>query len=576
MDSLVGKGNIIRIWNASNTSVLRFQQEIWHTTLNEHKVITAPDVNILINKVNIQIDSWTLKWESMCKKKQEENLRMSSAEDAVDRTLEAEKKLQETENILLDSLLHCSVIRWDELYDFRTFNLAYPEKPVQPKLTALPTEPDRNWLIFQPKIDMLSRITVSKKKAIAKAENDYSIAWHKWREQTNSIVAYNNSLIDLYNQSLSDFSEKVIQWNTQKEKFIDEQNKHNTSVDDLKLRYYSFDVEAIEGYCKMVIGMSNFPDYVQKKFEVEYNPNSKILIVDFSLPSSSELPRLKEVKYISTRSETKEVYYNDAFMDNLFDSTIYKLTLRVIHEEFEADVINAIEAVSFNGWINYLDKATGNHENICIVSIQVQKEGFNYINLSKVDPKICFKSLKGIGSSKLSGIIPIRPILTMNKNDKRFVASHDVTKTFDDSTNLAAIPWEEFEHLIREIFEKEFSTNGGEVKVTQASRDGGVDAIAYDPDPIRGGKIVIQAKRYTNTVGVSAVRDLYGTVMNEGAIKGILVTTADYGPDAYAFAENKPLTLLNGGNLLHMLEKQGHKAKIDLREAKALNIANGY
>src|SRR5207248_6252118 len=114
--------------------------------------------------------------------------------------------------------------------------------------------------------------------------------------------------------------------------------------------------------------------------------------------------------------------------------------------------------------------------------------------------------------------------------------------------------WEEFEHLIRELFEQEFATAGGEVRVTQASRDHGVDAIAFDPDPIRGGKIVIQAKRYTNTVDVSAVRDLYGTVLNEGANKGILVTTADYGPDAYQFAADKPLTLLNGANLLTCLQ----------------------
>ena len=77
------------------------------------------------------------------------------------------------------------------------------------------------------------------------------------------------------------------------------------------------------------------------------------------------------------------------------------------------------------------------------------------------------------------------------------------------------------------------------VKITQASRDGGVDAIAFDPDPIRGGKIVIQAKRYTNVVSVSAVRDLYGTVVNEGATKGILVTTSGYGHDAYDFAKGK-------------------------------------
>lgn len=115
-----------------------------------------------------------------------------------------------------------------------------------------------------------------------------------------------------------------------------------------------------------------------------------------------------------------------------------------------------------------------------------------------------------------------------------------------------------------------FNYNGGEVKITQASRDGGVDAIAFDPDPIRGGKIVIQAKRYTNVVGVSAVRDLYGTVMNEGATKGILVTTSNYGNDAYDFASGKPITLMNGANLLYLLEKHGHKARIDLKEAKEL------
>jgi restriction system protein len=130
--------------------------------------------------------------------------------------------------------------------------------------------------------------------------------------------------------------------------------------------------------------------------------------------------------------------------------------------------------------------------------------------------------------------------------------------------------WEDFEHLIRELFEKEFGESGGEVKITRASRDSGVDAVAFDPDPIRGGKIVIQAKRYTNTVGVSSVRDLYGTVLNEGATKGILVTTTDYGPDAYDFAKGKPLTLLNGGNLLHLLEKHGHKAIIDVKAAKKL------
>ena len=43
-----------------------------------------------------------------------------------------------------------------------------------------------------------------------------------------------------------------------------------------------------------------------------------------------------------------------------------------------------------------------------------------------------------------------------------------------------------------------------------------------------------------------------------------------YGPDAYEFAKGKPLTLLDGSNLLHLLKKHGHKAKIDLKEAREI------
>jgi len=168
----------------------------------------------------------------------------------------------------------------------------------------------------------------------------------------------------------------------------------------------------------------------------------------------------------------------------------------------------------------------------------------------------------------LSGLAAVVPVITFNKADKRFIRAEEVELVEDGSVNLAAMGWEEFEHLVRQVFEREFASRGGEVKITQSSADGGVDAIAFDPDPITGGKIIIQAKRYTRSVGVSAVRDLYGTAQSEGASKGILVTTADFGPDAYKFVQGKPITLLNGGHLLHLLEKHGMRARIDIAQAR--------
>ena len=87
--------------------------------------------------------------------------------------------------------------------------------------------------------------------------------------------------------------------------------------------------------------------------------------------------------------------------------------------------------------------------------------------------------------------------------------------------------------------------------------------MAFDHRPIFGGKVIIQAKRYRHTVDVSAVRDLFGTLQNEGASKGILVTTSGYGPASYQFAAGKPLELLDGSNLLALLAEHAQiEAKI--------------
>ena len=160
---------------------------------------------------------------------------------------------------------------------------------------------------------------------------------------------------------------------------------------------------------------------------------------------------------------------------------------------------------------------------------------------------MAFNNLHGKSAGKLVEIIPIEPALSLNRVDSRFVDAKEVLSGLGSETNLAAMDWQDFERLIRELFEKEFKDRGAEVKITQARRDRGVDAIVFVPDPIHGGKYVIQAKRYTNTLGVSAVRDLCAVVKKEGASRGILVTTSTYGADAYALRTTSRSSYLVGG-----------------------------
>lgn len=59
----------------------------------------------------------------------------------------------------------------------------------------------------------------------------------------------------------------------------------------------------------------------------------------------------------------------------------------------------------------------------------------------------------------------------------------------------------------------------------------------------------MQCKRYQSTVGEETVRELYGTLLHELAYHSFLVTTADISEAARAWAEGKPITLIDGVTL---------------------------
>jgi restriction system protein len=554
-------------WNVANTRILKYIVEVYHKGLNEHKVISAPDLEILNHKVNLQMQKWTDRWELIKLKDKIAAKKEANIDEATLKTEKAIEALKVIDEILIHTFSNDVTVDWESLKKKDNYPEISPSMPTHKIKKEYPSKPVQELPVFT----LFEKIIRSKKeRKIKEYENKYLVAISDWETQKSLVDKFNSQLNQEYEDELQKWELSVSEWEKRKGNYFQQQTEFNIKIEQMRQAYLDQNSDSIVEYFEMVLNNSEYPESFPKNFELEYNPENKILIIEYELPSIECFPTIKEVRYIASKKELKESNISEPQVQKMFDEALYKITLRSIHELFKADVAKSLDAISFNGWVKSINKAIGKLENNCILSIQVKKSEFLEIDLVNVDPKICFKKLKGVSSSKLSSLTPIQPILQISRVDKRFIESYEVADQLDSSTNLAAMDWEDFEHLIRELFEKEFQSNGGEVKVTQASRDGGVDAIAFDPDPIRGGKIVIQAKRYTNTVSVSAVRDLYGTVVNEGATKGILVSTADYGPEAYEFAKGKPLTLLNGSNLLFLLEKHGHHAKIDLKEAKQI------
>ncbi len=570
--------------------------EVRHDGLNKYRHIRGSDRYIVEQKAAAQQLTWDEMWSKKQIAEQKKRSRESAIrskeekkELAITKTNEAMEAINKLETILLHTLKVDDTIDWSSLLNKKKYSIKKPikkkystKKPIKPKLAQNPSEPNRADVKYKPIFGFFDKIfSRSRKTKEDEAEKLFKSDYENWKRKKQQVQKKNEGIESAHPENVKNWEVKkkffeskqdklISDWEIKKSNYEKNQEESNKKILAKKEKYKNKEPGAVSDYCEMVLTNSKYPDYFPQEWDIDYLADTKILIVDYSLPDLDALPTTKTVKYITSRDEFTETNLSSAALNKLYDRLLYQISIRTIHELYEADVANALDSIVFNGWVDSIDKATGHSVNSCVMSLQASKDEFLAINLGKVDPKASFKQLKGVGSSKLHGLSPVAPIININKEDRRFVSAYEVVDGIDETENLAAMDWQDFENLIREVFEKEFVSSGGEVRITQASRDGGVDAIAFDPDPIRGGKIVIQAKRYTNVVGVSAVRDLFGTTVNEGATKGILVTTANYGPDAYEFAKGKPLTLLNGGNLLHLLEKHGHKAKIDLKEAKML------
>jgi restriction system protein len=561
-----------------------WEVRVKHDELKAYRVVRGVTREEAELKASLQVANWNERWaRRVAAEKARLERRRVSYDLATNRaTARHRTEALEGEIAALQTILHTGLraapLEWGHLKDESNYSVPRPKEPTAlplPVKPAYPAPPDP--ASFAIPLKFIDKLIPSRRaKKHSDADTGYAAAEAAWKTACQQIDASHEKQLadhEAKRKRGEESHRKALDaWGKGLQEHAERRRLQHEQIAALRKEYESGMAPAVEYFFTEVLNGSVYPESFPQGSTVAFIEKSGVLIVDFELPNQTALPSIKEVKYVATRQEFQEVPVSDAWLKKTYDEVLYQIALRTLYELYSTDLACVLNSVVFNGWVQSIDRATGVETHGCILTVQANREEFLQVNLEQVEPRACFRRLKGIASAKLVDLTPVRPILSINKDDSRFVEGYAVAESLDDRTNLAAMDWLDFENLIRELFEKEFSKNGGEVKITQASRDGGVDAIAFDPDPIRGGKIVIQAKRYTNVVGVSAVRDLYGTVHNEGANKGILVTTSTYGSDAYEFAKDKPLTLLSGAELLGLLAVHGHRAKIDLREAKALNL----
>lgn len=364
---------------------------------------------------------------------------------------------------------------------------------------------------------------------------------------------------DRFVQAMADFNAAELTREREFQAATAEVQKYNEGIDQWITALKNSDSHAVHEYMSMVLERLQIIEDFESKANVGLLPASSHLVADYFLPDVSIIPDHASFVYNRTRQTINAKAISAKERKSKYADVLAQSALAILSTVFRADAGNAIQCITLNCMIDTTDRSTGRDVRVCVLSVRADRDTFQALNLNRVDAIECLRNLKASVSRSPDELQPVKPILELNMTDPRFIETSDVLSTLDQRPNLMDLTPGEFEALITNLFAK----MGLETRLTQPSRDGGVDCVAYDQRPILGGKVVIQAKRYKNTVGVGSVRNLFGTVQNEGASKGILVTTSGYGKAAFEFAAGKPLELLDGSNLLYLLEERaGIKAKI--------------
>jgi restriction system protein len=343
-----------------------------------------------------------------------------------------------------------------------------------------------------------------------------------------------------------------------------EVREHNTAVDELEGNFRAAVPDAVEECFGQVLAQSEYPSGFPHEYQVAYRQEPRELVIEYRLPPVEVVPAARDFRYVKTRGEIEELARPVKEIRELYASVIHQVALRTMWECFAVTVAeDVVDTVVFNGIVPATNRATGQAEELHLISAPASRLAFSRLVLDQLEPAACLKHLKAILSPHPYDLEPVEPVIEFQQAKYRFADPVDALAGIDSRPDLLKMDWYKFENLIRQLFE----AMGLEVRITRSSRDEGIDAVAYNKtDIVHRSEMLIQAKRYSNCVPANDVRALAGSVEEKRATAGVLVTTAWVSPETKAFAaRNNRLTIIEGGELKHLLaEHLNLDVRIDL------------
>ena len=410
--------------------------DLKHDGLGKFRRLSGADKYVLQQRARVQTETWEALWRQRTVLEQDDDETLhhlpvfeAQKAHAAKLTHKAQLAAAAWSSILLKGL-EATAFKMERLYDPSIFPELRPELPVEQQVPPEPDPNDPSYTVVEkfemgPEFVALLVPHVRRKRDNAarskkeEAQARYDAARRSWQEASHEVARQNAKARAMFEAALDD-------WWARAQAYQKRLQDENRQVDRFRLNYAQGKPDAVVEYFDAALSCALYPEAFPTRWNLEFVPGKRVLVVDYELPSPEEFPALKAVKYDVMQDMFEQSHWSAPEIAQFYEDAIYQTCLRCLHGLFAADEADVLASVTLNGWVNFMDKVNGRPARACILSVQAPKSAIEQANLWTADPRTWFKTLNGVAGTRLADMTAIVPLLTLKKTDDRYMPANDM------------------------------------------------------------------------------------------------------------------------------------------------------
>lgn len=252
-----------------------------------------------------------------------------------------------------------------------------------------------------------------REKKLNEAKRKHEKRYQRWRRKNASVLAeYERKVQEREGNELKrvrelEVAQKLYQQQCDERELLVE--KQNEELDGLIANLGYGTKDAIEEYISIVLFNSQYPEHFKVNYDYEFNGADAELLLNVLIPRPDSLNSIKSYKYLKTKDEIARSSLSQKAQKDRYLSIVCQVTLRTVHEVFEADRRGIIQTISIQVGTQGPDPATGQEKFLPFSALGTSRETFLEIELANVVPQLTLEHLGATVSKKPFELIAIDP-----------------------------------------------------------------------------------------------------------------------------------------------------------------------